>query len=120
MKTRPGASSPIAVRTAFDEILERAFHDDVVLDAHQDSLLQQDLLDHLALALQRLHPAADLRERASERDVGLVLVAEAALQPAAHPRELRRVQREVLCLRHLDRDRVELAQPRAAAELAST
>src|SRR5260221_6815929 len=44
------------------------------------------------------------------------LVAQAALQTAALPRELRGVEAEILLLRHLDRDRLERPQPRRAAE----
>src|SRR4051812_42047348 len=44
------------------------------------------------------------------------LVAQAALQPAAQPRQLRRVQAQVLLLGHLDRDRLERLQERRAAE----
>src|SRR5258708_28851681 len=44
------------------------------------------------------------------------LVAEAALQPAALPRELRGIQAQVLLLRHLDRHRLERAEPCGTAE----
>src|SRR5262249_32649584 len=44
------------------------------------------------------------------------LVAQTALQPAAHPRQPGRVEAEVLLLRHPDRDRLEGLQPRGAAE----
>src|SRR5205085_3369822 len=44
------------------------------------------------------------------------LVAETALQPAAQAGELRRIQTEVLLLRHLDRDRFERGQERGAAQ----
>src|SRR5260370_28490056 len=44
------------------------------------------------------------------------LVTQAALQAAALPRQLRRVQAEVLLFRHLDRDGLERAQPGRAAE----
>src|SRR6185436_19511262 len=44
------------------------------------------------------------------------LVAEAALQPPAHPGQLRRIEAEVLLLRHPDRDRLEALQPRGAAQ----
>src|SRR5436190_5937307 len=47
------------------------------------------------------------------------LVAQAALQPAALPRELRRVETELLLLGHLDRHRLERAQPGRAAERAA-
>src|SRR5256885_1339529 len=44
------------------------------------------------------------------------LVAQAALQAPAQPRELRRVEAQLLLLRHLDRDRLEGLQKRRAAE----
>src|SRR5258708_16958452 len=44
------------------------------------------------------------------------LVAQAALQAAALPRELRRIEAEVLLLGHLDRHGLERAQPGGAAE----
>src|SRR5215218_3262725 len=44
------------------------------------------------------------------------LVAETALQPAAQPGELRRVEAQVLLLRHLDRHRLERLQEGRAAE----
>src|SRR5262245_41101923 len=47
----------------------------------------------------------------------VVLVLEAAHQPAAHPGDLRRVEREPLGFRHLDRDRIEALEVRRAAEL---
>src|SRR4051812_43763676 len=39
------------------------------------------------------------------------LVAQAALQPPALTGQLRRIQAQLLLLRHLDRDRLERAQP---------
>src|SRR5437868_435404 len=44
------------------------------------------------------------------------LVAQAALQAPAQPRELRRVEAQLLLLHHLDRDRLEGLQERRAAE----
>src|SRR6185436_4276586 len=44
------------------------------------------------------------------------LIPQAALQPAAQPRQLRRVQAQLLLLRHLDRHRLERRQERRAAE----
>src|SRR5277367_657180 len=44
------------------------------------------------------------------------LVAEAAFQASAQARELRRVEAQVLLLRHLDRDRLERLQERRAAQ----
>src|SRR4249919_1225703 len=47
------------------------------------------------------------------------LVAQAALEPAAEPRQLRRVEAQVLLLGHLDRDRLERLEERRAAERAA-
>ena len=47
------------------------------------------------------------------------LVAQAAFQAAAHARQLRRVQAEVLLLGHLDRHRLERLQPGRAAQRAA-
>ena len=44
------------------------------------------------------------------------LVPEAALEAAAQPRQLRRVEAQVLLLGHLDRHRLERLEPRAAAQ----
>src|SRR5262249_26830653 len=62
---------------------------------------------------------SDRRQAAAELDVRLVLVAHAALEPAALARELGRVERQALRLHHLHRDGLELPQPRGAAELAA-
>src|SRR4051794_41600269 len=48
------------------------------------------------------------------------LVAQAAFQPSAQPRQLRRIQAQVLLLGHLDRDWLEgLQEPRAAQPAAA-
>src|SRR5689334_6759869 len=44
------------------------------------------------------------------------LVAQAALETAALSRQLRRIQAELLLLRHLDRHRLERGQPGRAAQ----
>src|SRR5262245_63893186 len=44
------------------------------------------------------------------------LVPQAALQPTALARQLRRIEAQLLLLRHLDGDRLERPQPRGAAE----
>src|SRR5262249_41561775 len=44
------------------------------------------------------------------------LVPQTALQPAAQTRKLRRIQAQILLLRHLDRDGLERLQKRRAAE----
>src|SRR5581483_10524314 len=47
------------------------------------------------------------------------LVAQAALEPSAQTRQLRRVQAQVLLLRHLDRHRLERVQEGRAAQRAA-
>ena len=48
--------------------------------------------------------------------VAVALVLEAAHEPAADPRDLRRIQREILLLRHADGHRLEVPEERRAAE----
>src|SRR5262245_40373046 len=83
-------------------------------------LAHRNLTHHDTVALDARHFAADRRQRALEPQVRFVLVAQATLEPPAHAGELRRIEREVLLLGHLDRDRVEFPQPRRAAKLAAT
>src|SRR5690606_13328731 len=59
------------------------------------------------------------RDLAAELGVEIVLVGQAAEEPAAAARHLARVQREVLILRHFDRDRDEVPEEARAAELAA-
>src|SRR4051794_25345922 len=115
--------SPPALRsgvvTLLDEVLERDLDLGVIVRASDDRGLPQHVLaDDLAVTLHRAHPHADPRQLASHLEIRLVLVAQAALQAAAHAGKLRRVERETLLLRHLHGNRLELAQPRRAAELA--
>src|SRR5215510_753364 len=65
--------------------------------------------------------AAELEGRRTRRlrRRGRLLVPQAALQAAAQPRQLRRVETEVLLLRHLDRDRLEGLQEGRAAQRAA-
>src|SRR5258708_7119917 len=62
---------------------------------------------------------AELGQLALHLLIGLELVDETALEASAHAGELRHVEREVLLLRHPDRDVRELVEPRRAAELAT-
>src|SRR6185436_16040477 len=101
-----------------DQIVQRRLDQRAVVAATDDDGLAEHVVARDdAVALDALDGRVDLRERAAELDVRLVLVAEAALEAPAHPRELRRVERQALLLRHLDRDRLELLQPRRAAQL---
>src|SRR5262245_37549822 len=107
------------VRAAADEIVARRLDLDVIVGAaHDDRLAEHVLAHHYPVALDGFDTRADGRNGTPQLGVRLVLVAEAALEASAHAGELRRVQGEPLLLRHLDRDCLELVQPRRAAELA--
>src|SRR5947199_8992784 len=77
-------------------------------DVHREDLLQPDA------GAQRL---AFLGEPLAGLHVEIVLVAEAAQQPAAPAGDLRRVEREVLVLGERQTHGPELGQPARAAEL---
>src|SRR5579885_2093733 len=114
---RRGLPVPVA---GVDEILERRFHHAAfVVELDSDSLLEDVLADYLAVALYRLDALTLIGEAAFEFNVGCVLIPEAAFQAAAHAGEARRIEGEALLARHLDRYRVEVAQPRRAAKLAA-
>src|SRR5262245_54479088 len=102
-----------------DEVLERrlGLHP-VLVTADHDRLPQDVLADDAAVALDALDARPHRRQLAAHLLVRGVLVAQAALEPPALSRELRRVQGQTLFLHHLDRDRLELAQPGRAAQLA--
>src|SRR6266478_3094681 len=114
-----GAPPASGVGTADDQVVPGRLDLDVVLAATDDYGLPKHILpDDRAVALDRLDRRPDRRQRLLELDVGLVLVAEAALEPPAHAGELRGVERQTLLLRHPDRHGLELLQPRGAAQLA--
>jgi hypothetical protein len=54
-----------------------------------------------------------------KRHVLLLLILEAAHQPTAKARDLRRIQRQVLLLGHADRDRVIVTREQRAAQTAT-
>src|SRR5690349_16461806 len=115
-------SSPVRrklVRLLLDQVLEaRLDLDAVLVAADQNRLLEGVLAGHHAVSLDGAHPAAERRQRAPEREVRVVFVAQTALETPAHAGELRGVQRETLLLGHLHRDGAELAEPARAAKLA--
>ena len=90
----------------------------LVLEVDAHALAQDVDVADAAHALGRRDALAGARQHLGGLDVVGVLVDEAALEAAALARDLRRVEREVLILRHLDRDGRELRQERRAAELA--
>src|SRR5437867_5240809 len=116
VRAAPPASG---VGTADDQVVPGRLDLDVVLAATDDHGLPEDVLPNdRPVALDRLDRRPDRGQTLLELDVGLVLVAQAALEPPAHAGELRGVQRQALLLRHLDRHGLELLQPRGAAQLA--
>ena len=68
------------------------------------------------LALGRRHIVPLAGQALVEISVGLRLVLQAAHQPPAAARDLRRVEGQVLVLCHFDRNRREFAQPGVAAQ----
>src|SRR5437879_6310113 len=88
---------PRSVGTLLHEVLERHLDHDAVVGAADDRGLPQHVLPYdLAVALDRRHSRPDAWQPAAQLEIGLVLVAQATLQAAAHPGELRWVQREPL------------------------
>src|SRR5689334_1350231 len=68
-------------------------------------------------AAARIVAAAFAAAAAVDDAVGVrQLVSQAALETAAQTGQLRRIQAEVLLLRHLDRDRLERGEKRGAAQ----
>ena len=95
-------------------------HLEAVVVAHADAHLHQlpdgvDLRDH-AHAVRGHDVLAHPRHALEGLLVGVLLVLQAAHEPAAQAGDLRRIQRQVLLLRHLDGHRLEVAQERAAAD----
>src|SRR5881396_608124 len=114
-----GTPPASGVGTADDQVVPGRLDLEVVLAPTDDHGLPEHVLpDDRAVTLDRLDRRPDGRQRPLELDVGLVLVAQTALEPPAHAGELRGVERQALLLRHPDRHRLELLQPRGAAQLA--
>ena len=89
-----------------------------VVQLHLASAAQHLGRDHLAAPLGRIDHAALPGRDLLQLGIGLMLILQAAHQTAAHAGNLRRVERQVLVLRHVDGHRVEIVQIRAAAQLA--
>ena len=79
-------------------------------------LLGRVELDDLGRTGRRLDRRVDLRRTRLEILVGLVLVAQAAHEPAAGARDLAGIEREILLLGHLDGDGLERAAHADAAQ----
>src|SRR5690606_23733364 len=74
--------------------------------------------DHLFPADGRHQGAALAREPLARLDVRIVLVGETAHETPAAAGDLRRIQRQALVLGQLEAHRLQLAQPRGAAEFS--
>src|SRR5512140_155687 len=96
-----GQRNPVALPVGIEDVDARA--EDVDLDHLARLILPDDLRPVARIDLLGLR-------------VEVEFVAEAALEPAAHPGELGRRQGKVLLLRHLERDRLEFADPGRTAE----
>ena len=77
---------------------------------------QQVHLSYLAPALAGLHYRPYLRGDPQQILIGVLLVLQAAHQPAAGPAYLGGIERKPLLLRHLDGNRLKLPQEAGAAE----
>jgi len=86
-----------------------------VLGVDGKSLAEEVGTENLHGPLAGLILLADLGAAALELLVGALLIGQAAEQPAAHAGNLRRVQKEILLLGHLDGHRLELADESGAA-----
>src|SRR5690606_18440404 len=75
---------------------------------YQHRLLERHYIDHLAASERGLHFLAALGQGLARLDVLLVFVDQAASQTAAHAGDLARVERDALCLGHLDGDGAEV------------
>src|SRR5258706_2473101 len=71
---------------------------------------------HAGGAARRLHDLADAGHLLLGGDVVLILVRQAAHQPAANARDLGGIERQVLLFGHLDGNDVELGEPGAATQ----
>src|SRR5690349_2035546 len=80
----------------------------VVVDP--DAAAQHVEITHPPQALGRVDAPARLGEEGGGLDIGVVLVDQAALEPATLAGDLARRQREVLVLGHLDRHGGELGE----------
>src|SRR5690606_16822331 len=73
--------------------------------------------DNLRRPLSGTHHLPLSREPLARSEIGVVLVGEAAHQAPARSGDLRRVERKVLVLGELKRNRLYLAEPGRAAKL---
>ena len=86
------------------------------VETHEHLLAQNVDRAHVAKAVGRCNKRILLRAAAHRVLVGVLLVFEAAHEPAARAGDLRRVQAQILRLGHLDRNGDEVVQKLRAAE----
>ena len=90
-----------------------------LLKEYANPLAQNIQFDHLScLSIRRNRLLTHLRHSGVQELIGGLFIFQAAHQPAAGSRNLRRIQRQVLFLRHLDRYRLEVPKKCSAAQLS--
>ena len=88
----------------------------MVFHADSDALAQEIDLDDRPASVGRVDKGFHLRRGLDEVLIGLLLVFQAAHEPAARAGDLRRIQAEVLRLGHFDGNRLEIIEEFLAAE----
>ena len=88
----------------------------MILHTDSDALAQQIDLDDRPAAVRRIDEGLHLRRGLDEILIGLLLVFQAAHEPAARAGDLRRIQTEILRLCHFDGNRLEIVEEFLAAE----
>lgn len=81
-----------------------------------DNAFEHRRIRHRALSFGRIDGRADARGDALQFLIRVLLVFQAAHQPAAGPRDFGGIHRKPLFFRHFDRDRLEIVQKGGAAE----
>src|SRR5690606_27531983 len=84
------------------------------------SILKRVNINNLALAEWCADTLVPLGKLLARRHILLIFVDQTAAQPAAHAGNLRRIKRDTLCLRHLDRNRAEIGEEGAATAAFAT
>src|SRR5262245_29016570 len=101
------------------DLLQRNADSVAVLELDHDMLLQHFVIDDASVAARAAHAASAARKLGLELGVRVVFVSQAAHEATAAPRDLRRIERRLLILRHLHRDGRERLEEAPAAELAA-
>ena len=112
-----GAAFAAAEDGQFIDMIFMQFLFVIHLDDNAGGLTEDvDALDEAVEAVRGLDFVAGMGKCLVELLIGLRLVFEAAHEPAAHARDLARVEGQVLLLGHLDGDGHEVGQPGVAAQ----